>query len=217
MLDELPDRLIVQTIENFETQPDIASLDRIADTLKKTDDLRRRKEEALKTDENRLRAELAELTAGLRELNRPSAATLEALLRLGKPQGGRPAEDDVFRLMNDKSVELDSLKVSLAKQLTDLESSINQLNMAKITLTRQSEELAAERSQAMAQNVLTNFNSYSMKISLYKSFGVHIEEFGDSERIIILDKSSNLTSVLDVDEKYSDYFISNYIWDRMGA
>ena len=89
--------------------------------------------------------------------------------------------------------------------------------MKKISMSRRRDELASEREQALAANIASNLNSSSMKISLYKSLGVHVEDFdGESDKIIIFDRGTDLTSVLPVDEKYLDYFISNYIWDRLG-
>lgn len=219
MLDESPESLIYSAIENFETQPDIASLNRIKETLKKTEELRQLKIERLQDEQKKLEQELEEVSTEMKRLSTPSSTVYETVSRLGKgPSTDKPAEQDVLKLMNDKSVELDNLKVSLAKQLTDLESSINQLSMTKINLARQKEEFSVARSQTWNLNIASNFNSSSMKISLYKSLGVHIEDFEQgNDQIIIFDKSNNLTSVLQVDEKYLDYFISNYIWDHMGS
>lgn len=216
MLDESPDSLIYAAIDNFETQPDIASLHRISETLKKTTELRNAKTERLQKDIQILENELAELTNELKLLHQPGATMHETLGQMGNGQK-QTEEQNVFKIMNNKSVELDNLKVALAKQLTDLESSINQLNMAKLNLSRQSEDLASQKEQALSNNIADNFNSSSMKISLYKLLGVHVEDFDtQNDKIIMFDKLLNLTSVLQVDEKYSDYFISNYIWDRLG-
>lgn len=215
MLDESPDSLIHAAIDNFETQPDVASLHRISETLKKTSELRNNRTEKLQAEVSALEAELDALTNELRLLNQPSQTLNETLGQMGSQ---KPTSDEnVFKIMNSKSVELDNLKVSLAKQLTDVESSLNQMNMAKITMARRREELASQKDQALASNVADNFNSSSMKISLYKSLGVHVEDFDTAnDQIIMFDKATNLTSVLRVDEKYSDYFISNYIWERLG-
>ncbi|KAF5210864.1 kinetochore-associated Ndc80 complex subunit spc24 [Clavispora lusitaniae] len=210
---EAPDSLIYSAIDNFETQPDLASLRRIAENLRKTADLRSARIEKLEEQVSRLERELREVSEEIESLKEPSATVYETLGQFGEVQ----KSDSVFKLINAKSVELDNLKVSLAKQLTELESAINHMSMKKISMSRRRDELASEREQALAANIASNLNSSSMKISLYKSLGVHVEDFdGESDKIIIFDRGTDSTSVLPVDEKYSDYFISNYIWDRLG-
>lgn len=58
--------------------------------------------------------------------------------------------------------------------------------------------------------VLTIFR---LKLMVYRKFGLKIDI--PSNTLIIYNKEKNLTDFLNYgDEKYSDYFISNYIWDR---
>lgn len=210
MLDEAPDSLLYSAIDNFETQPDVASLQRISENLKKTAELRRLRSEAAQKEVDRLEADLAQLSREIAALKQPGT---DVYATLGVSDKN---DDNLFRLVDSKSAELDKQKVALAKQLTELESAINQMTMATVQMSRQRDELARKREQALAANVAANMNSSSMKISLYKSLGVHIEAFGDSDRILLFDRATELTSVLPVDEKYLDYFISNYIWDRLG-
>lgn len=209
MLDEAPDGLLYSAIDNFETQPDVASLQRIAETLKKTAQLRQRRVDAAEAQVRRLEAQLHELTREIAALKEPSAAARQTL-------GAADGAVDLFRLADTRSAELDRQKVALAKQLTELESGINHMTMARLRMARQRDELARKREQALAANVAAHMNSSSMKISLYKSLGVHIEAAGGGDRILLFDRATDLTGVLTVDEKYLDYFISNYIWDRLG-
>lgn len=216
MLDEPPQDLIYAAIENFETQPDIATLSRISDTLKKTKELRDVKIDRLETSVKELEAQLESIQNEIKSLSEPSLSILESLALLGTAALLKE-DDNVFRAMNAKSVELDNLKMSLAKRLTDLESAINQMNMVKANLTRHSDELEHQKEQALTTNIANNYNSNSMRISLYKSLGVHIEELEDgNDRIMVFGREKKLTSVLQVDEKYLDYFICNYIWDKLG-
>lgn len=216
MLDEAPDTLIYSAIENFETQPDISSLARISENLKKTKELRDAKIDHLQKNVDELEAKLEELSSEIKALSEPSAAILGALSQLGTASYTKE-DDSVYKVMNAKSVELDNLKVSLAKRLTDLESALNQMNMVKMNMARHREDLSHQKEQALATNIASNFNSNSMRISLYKSLGIHIEELPDgNDKIVVFGREKNLTSVLQVDEKYLDYFISNYIWDKLG-
>lgn len=217
MLDVPPDTLIDSTIENFLTQPDIDSLARIAENLKKTNELRETKIENLRNQITSLQSEVDALRGEIKAMSQPNSAVLEQLSEFGV--AALPKEDEsIFKVINAKSTELDNLKVSLAKRLTDLESVINQMDMVKVNLARHSEEVSHQKEQALASNIATNFNSNSMRISLYKSLGVHIEELEDgNDKVVVFGPTKNLTSVLQVDEKYLDYFISNYIWEKIGS
>lgn len=217
MLDVALDTLIDSTIEGFETQPDISSLARIAESLKKTNELREAKIDRLQKEVDTLQAEVDALSSEIKAMLQPDASILERLAEYGTAPVLKE-DESIFKVMNAKSIELDNLKVSLAKRLTDLESTINQMDMVKVNLARHSEEVSHQKEQALATNIATNFNSNSMRISLYKSLGVHIEELDNmNDKIIVFGPSKNLTSVLQVDEKYLDYFISNYIWEKIGT
>lgn len=49
---------------------------------------------------------------------------------------------------------------------------------------------------------------------VYRKFGLKVDL--KSNTLITYNKEKNLTDFLNYgDEKYSDYFISNYIWDRL--
>lgn len=217
MLDVPPDTLIDSTIENFLIQPDIDNLARIAKNLKKTNELRETKIENLRNQITSLQSEVDALKGEIKAMSQPNSAVLEQLSEFGAAP--LPKEDEsIFKVINAKSIELDNLKVSLAKRLTDLESVINQMDMVKVNLARRSEEVSHQKEQALASNIATNFNSNSMRISLYKSLGVHIEELEDgNDKVVVFGPTKNLTSVLQVDEKYLDYFISNYIWEKIGS
>lgn len=208
MLDEAPDSLIYSAIEGFETQPDIASLQRILQTQAKIEELRSAKLEQLRTEVKTLETELEQLNNDLKVLSQPTTLILQML--------GETAGENALQMINAKASELDNEKVSLAKQLTELENNINQATMAKIEATRRIEDAAQQKEQALAASVASNLNTNSMKISLFRRMGVHIEEVENSDKIMIFDKGNNLASVLEVDPKYLDYFISNHVWERIG-
>lgn len=220
MLGEDPGALVASTIENFETDPDLASLNRINETMKQTELKRKTRIDALEAELAELQAMLDEKKQELDSLSVPDDAMMESLNELGNTKVS--ADQDLFKIMNNKSSELDSLKVSLAKQLSDLESTINQMNMTKLSLIKQKEELTNQKELALTNSLIENRNSSTMKISLYRLLGVHIEpgqaREGETanDKVIMFNRENNLTSILELDEKYSDYFISNYIWDRLG-
>lgn len=213
---EKPNEILLSTIEVYETKPDLDSLRRISEVTQQTKVLRDSKIAKLQKHVDLLTKQLRDASDDLKTLSGPNPAILGTLSGMGEPIKAN-METSVFKVMNAKSVELDSSKVSLAKKLTDLESSINHLNMQKVSLARTTEEVAQQKEQALATNISANYNSNSMKISLYKSLGVHIEEQADgNDKVVVFGRAKNNTSVLQVDEKYLDYFISNYIWERLG-
>lgn len=213
---EKPDEIVLTTIEIYDTKPDLDTLRRISEVTQQTKDLRDSKIEELQRQVDVLTKQARDTSDDLRTLSGPNPAIMDTLSSMGEPLKVNK-DTSVFKVMNAKSVELDSLKVSLAKKLTDLESSISHLNMQKVSLARTSEEVAQQKEQALATNISANYNSNSMKISLYKSLGVHIEEQADEDdKVVVFGRAKNNTSVLQVDEKYLDYFISNYIWERLG-
>lgn len=214
MLGEQPEHLVYSTIENFETEPDITSLTRISETMAKTEEKREAKLDRLQTGITKLEENLLEAKNKLESLKQPGEAFKEQLSRLGK--NSLDPTENTFQLINTKSGELDSMKVALAKQLSDIESQINQIHMAKMNLTKQKEDLILQKEEALTVSVSENPNSSSMKISLFRGLGVHVGTGERSDKIVIFDEKRNQTSVLDVDEKYSDYFISNYIWEKLG-
>lgn len=201
--------------------PDVAALEEISSVLEETAHLRRISEEKLRKDVENAQNENTTLKAELVAANQPGADLYD---RLGIQESDRdPANDDVFRLLRSKMLDLDNEKIALAKQLTELQSVINQLKQDRLQIQKRLEDLRRAKDDVLHNNVSEHYNSTSMKIALYKKLGVHIESVGgdDSEsqedKILVIDKLSNLASVLAVDEKYLDYFISNYIWDRIGG
>lgn len=225
MLDEPPHTLIQSAIEGFETQPDLLSLERVGQMQAQLAEVRSQKLTKLETEVLDLEARLAQALSELQALSTPNPAIFEALgpsslsasdsaARAGPDAAA--AHEDVFKLLNSRSVELDTEKVALAKQLTELESSINQMSMAKIKLVRQKEEYERQKEQALAANVANNFNTTAMKIALFNKMGVHIESQDSRDKVMVFDRATDAASLLEIDPKYSDYFISNYIWDRLG-
>lgn len=220
MLHEKPEELIKSSIESFEIEPDLQTLNRIEDTISKTDQERLNKIEVLQASIKKAAGEYKTLQEEFEALQK-SSTLADTLKSLGNDEESEDIseEDNIFKSMNKKSIELDNLKVSLAKKLNELERQINSLNIEKVNLTKQQEDLVNDNENLINNSLLNNFDSKIMKINLYKNLGVLIEsgENQDTEddKIIIYNKFADLTSILKVDEKYSDYFITNYIWDKL--
>lgn len=103
-------------------------------------------------------------------------------------------------------MEINSLKLSFnenLKKLDDLESELSKLNEKFIisTTTTPNDENTIEE------------NTNIIKLKLFQSIGIKFNV--ESREVLILNKSKNSISLLKIDDSYSEYFISNYIWDNI--
>lgn len=225
MFQENPDKLLLSSIESFEIEPDLLTLRRIEDLINKTNQFRSSIIESYESRINALQTEHKNLKTEIGLLTKVSGINYENLKLLG---GDNEEADkdwsskDIFTLMNEKSIELDNLKLSLAKNLNDLESQINSMNITKKDLEEKYNLLRQENENLIHDNILNNPDSKVIKINIYKNLGVEIEDAVDQDdkqnkcdKIVIFNKEANLSSILNVEEKYSEYFITNYIWDRL--
>ncbi|RKP30769.1 hypothetical protein METBISCDRAFT_23003 [Metschnikowia bicuspidata] len=213
MNNDSPAELIRMTASNFAITPDTMALDQILRLLRETACIRALAEDRLRQQIEANKAEVQRMNGQLASINRP---TKEMYEQLGVAEGNRdPEHDDVFRLLRRNLLELDNRKIALAKQLTELQSTVNQLRQRKLVSLKRQEEMQKLKDDAMQRIVAKNYNSTSMKIALYKKLGVHIQETDDGEKILVLDKLKSQASVLHVDDKYSKYFVNCWVWDHI--
>ncbi|KAK6457711.1 Spc24 subunit of Ndc80-domain-containing protein [Scheffersomyces xylosifermentans] len=236
-----PEEIIDQAIESIEIDPELLTLDRIEETIRDIQRIRDDKIARLTEANQELQVTVKRLNHELSLLIKISDYNYDIirnLTQVADHHGGEIRKsDNIFVALNKKSIELDNIKVSIAKNLNDLESSINLLKLNKSKLQKNLEELKVKianlfndpfddrnREKSTNEEDLLNQDSSILKISLYRNLGVRIENFNEdskadeetaNDHIIIHNKEKNLTSVFKVEPKYSDYFISNYIWDRV--
>lgn len=224
MFHEKPDKLLLSSIESFEIEPDLLTLRRIEEVINKTNQYRSNTIENYETKLNTMKSEFQSLMSEINLLTKVSGINYENLKLLGngdEESMGDLSNKNIFNVMNEKSIELDNLKLSLAKNLNDLESQINSMNITKKDLMEKYELVKMKNDNLINDNILKNPDSKAIKINIYKNLGVEIEsgEEGESEnkqdKVIIYNKETNLSSILNIDDKYSEYFITNYIWDRL--
>lgn len=224
MFHEKPDKLLLSSIESFEIEPDLLTLRRIEEVINKTNQYRSNIIENYETKLNTMKSEFQSLMSEINLLTKVSGINYENLKLLGngdEESMGDLSNKNIFNVMNEKSIELDNLKLSLAKNLNDLESQINSMNITKKDLMEKYELVKMKNDNLINDNILKNPDSKAIKINIYKNLGVEIEsgEEGESEnkqdKVIIYNKETNLSSILNIDDKYSEYFITNYIWDRL--
>ncbi|CUM52174.1 unnamed protein product [Debaryomyces tyrocola] len=224
MFHEKPDKLLLSSIESFEIEPDLLTLRRIEEVINKTNQYRSNIIENYETKLNTMKSEFQNLMSEINLLTKVSGINYENLKLLGngdEESMGDLSNKNIFNVMNEKSIELDNLKLSLAKNLNDLESQINSMNITKKDLMEKYELVKMKNDNLINDNILKNPDSKAIKINIYKNLGVEIEsgDEGESEnkhdKVIIYNKETNLSSILNIDDKYSEYFITNYIWDRL--
>lgn len=220
-----PEDIIQQSIDSIEIEPELLTLERIEDTIDSIKRLRRTKIDGLVNTNSKLEQEVASLTNEVNLLHKIGDYNYEIIRDLSNIKQYSISEIDkdenIFKVLSKKSIELDNLKVAIAKNLNDLGTAINSLKLSKSNLETELESLKTKLAQQfdnleLPDDGLMNQDSNILKINLYRNLGVRIENFGEgSDRIVIYNKETDLSSVLKVEEKYSDYFISNYIWDRL--
>lgn len=224
MFHEKPDKLLLSSIESFEIEPDLLTLRRIEEVINKTNQYRSNIIENYETKLNTMKSEFQSLMSEINLLTKVSGINYENLKLLGngnEESMGDLSNKNIFNVMNEKSIELDNLKLSLAKNLNDLESQINSMNITKKDLMEKYELVKMKNDNLINDNILKNPDSKAIKINIYKNLGVEIESGGEGEtenkqdKVIIYNKETNLSSILNIDDKYSEYFITNYIWDRL--
>lgn len=224
MFHEKPDKLLLSSIESFEIEPDLLTLRRIEEVINKTNQYRSNIIENYEAKLNTMKSEFQNLMSEINLLTKVSGINYENLKLLGngdEESMGDLSNKNIFNVMNEKSIELDNLKLSLAKNLNDLESQINSMNITKKDLMEKYELVKMKNDNLINDNILKNPDSKAIKINIYKNLGVEIEggDEGESEnkhdKVIIYNKETNLSSILNIDDKYSEYFITNYIWDRL--
>lgn len=216
MLHEKPDDLIQSSIDSFEIEPDLLTLQRIEENISKTNRIRESVVEKYKQQNGELANQITFLNNEINLMSKLSGINYETLNKLGESNKSYDEIDNIFKLINIKSGELDNLKLSLAKNLNDLESQINSLNIERLKLEEEVTSLNLKLDNLMNSNLLNNPNSNVMRINLYKSLGISLDiQEGQPDKVLMYNKENGLTNFLKVTDQYSDYFITNYIWDRI--
>ncbi|KAK6464263.1 Spc24 subunit of Ndc80-domain-containing protein [Scheffersomyces coipomensis] len=256
MIQGPPEDIIQQSIDSIEIEPELLTLDRIEDTIKSIKTIRNDKIEQLTNNNHKLLTSIEQLNQEIKVLSKISDYNYEIIKNLTTIHNANidyhtseiNKDENMFKVLSKKSIELDDLKVLIAKNLNDLESSINSLKLNKNNLTKELNELKLKLSNVFDDNDKSSQNNESqelleqdssiLQINLFRNLGVRIETFDNTDlddsnidnsqqstssssqsrsidHIIIHNKESNLTNVLKVEPQYSDYFISNYVWERL--
>ncbi|ODV98150.1 hypothetical protein PACTADRAFT_635 [Pachysolen tannophilus NRRL Y-2460] len=202
--------LIRSTIQNFEIEPDLTTLDRINENLLL---LKNKKLDNIDEQKNLLK----NLSLEYDDLN------IEIEM-LKNSENKNQIKQEIFKLNN--------LNFKIAKNLNNFEINLNLLRLNLENLKKRKIELDNKELKILEDDSIENFNSILLKLKLFKKMGIimhfdkkiiDIDENSqdleisnlENDKVIIYNKEEDATNVLNIDDKYSTYFISNYIWERV--
>jgi len=118
-------------------------------------------------------------------------------------------ENQMFKIANGLTklnMEINSLKLTYNQDLKQLDDLEDQIQGLKVGFKSKLAESSAEPDEVSEKSKL-------IKLRLYESLGLKLDS--GSKEILVLNKQENKTSVLKVDDSYSEYFISNYVWNNI--
>lgn len=123
-------------------------------------------------------------------------------------------QNDIFdsaRSLTALNMELNTLKLSYNENLRKLDSLDTELGALndKFLLTTQSQDLPTDADDPEALEA----NSNLVRLKLFQSLGLKFNP--ESKEVLILNKSKNNITMLQIDDTYNEYFISNFIWENM--
>ncbi|KAH3678413.1 hypothetical protein WICMUC_001430 [Wickerhamomyces mucosus] len=188
--------LLRDTLDGFSIQTDLDALDRISHNLKQLQTNRQTNIKNIQDDLKNLSNQL------LTKKN-----LIDSIIEGETLEDRNAKREEKFKQeleLNKNLKEINSTKQELSTNLNELLDEINDLNESYKTISNNSYiEQEDEENQVII-----------LKLSVYKSFGISFDF--KNNLIIIFNKKKNLSDFLKLDEeKFSDYFITNYIWDRI--
>ncbi|CCH40513.1 putative kinetochore protein [Wickerhamomyces ciferrii] len=194
MLHLAPAELIRDTIEGFNIDTDLDTIDRINENL---NILINEREEILKIEQNQLKLLSDQLNQNSLNLNslENSNNRLEIKSSIKQNQSKELSINKNLRELTTQKQDLSTSLSLLLDEFNELNIKINNLeNLKKI-------------------DELDEMDKNTLKLSIYEKFGIKTNE---KSELIIYNKEKNFNDYLNFgDEKLSDFFISNYIWDKI--
>lgn len=187
-------QLLTQTIENFDIEGDIQTLDRIEDEIRRLRDRRETK--------------LDEARTVLQSLSRK--------LEISRAASENSAHAEAQHQFSQESMKLERQKFSIAKSINELESiyesNISTLDKLKEELTRLESEDVVVSAGALVED------STILRLKLYRSLGISFDgdRVDNVSKALIQSSSTNNVQVFQLDKNnYSNYFVSNYLWEKL--
>lgn len=208
MLQENPAVLVQSSIESFEVQPDLLTLDRIHSNIETIQQNRNKTIENLQAVNSELNNQINLLTIDLNNLLKVS----------NYPELNDTSDQDISLYITSKLDDLKNLRVSISKNLSDLNVLISSNNRTKLKLIETINTLNTNYNNLLIENLSKYNNSNVMKIHFFKHFGVRIEvdeTDKGNDKIIVVNETTSDTFFFKVEDHYNDCFISDKIWEYL--
>jgi chromosome segregation ATPase len=202
---------IQETISVFNIHHDIQLIDSINNKINQLDSLENQNIESFNTRIENLQRQLENIISSIKSLKSSSQnkSTRSELKKL---------QNEIFdsaRNLTSLNMEINSLKLSYnenMKKLDDLENDLIKLNN-KFISNINSNDLDSNPNPNSNDLKTLQENSNLIKFKLFQSTGLKFNP--QSREVLILNKKQNNLTLLKIDDSYSEYFISNFLWDNM--
>lgn len=198
---------IGDTLSLFDLQHDINQINSISAKFGQIDTISSQNTATFNSKLDDLKRQLDNVKSSIKSLKQSTSfkTTKSSIIQL---------ENEIFetaRSLTTLNMEINSLKLSYnqdLKKLDELETDLNQLRISFSSLP----DISTAALDKSNPNII-NDRTRIIKMKLFDSLGLKVDL--EKAQITILNKSSNRLISLKIDDNYSDYFISNYIWDNM--
>jgi kinetochore protein Spc24 len=199
---------VQDTLSILEIHNDIALVDAVNNKIHQLDTFTEENISSFQLRIDELHRQLDNILSSIKSL-KSSTQSKSTKLELKK------LENEMFnsaRNLTSLNMEINSLKLSYndnLKKLDTLQSELTALNDKFLINTGDISHTNAHRDG----NTDIDENTNLVKLKLYQSLGARYDN--DTREVLVLNKKQNTVSSLKLNDSYSDFFISNYIWDSI--
>ncbi|ODV86547.1 hypothetical protein CANARDRAFT_27741 [[Candida] arabinofermentans NRRL YB-2248] len=160
------------------------------------------------------RSRLTQLTNQLETVK----TTIEQLKSSPKVQATKTSlitlENEIFQIANNLTqlaMDISSLKFKHKENINKLDELEN--NLQELKESNYIDNTMGIGRSSGGDSASISEKSKIIKLKLYESLGLKLNF--DKGEVLILNKQANKTNVVKIDDSYSEYFISNLVWDNL--
>lgn len=199
---------VSETLSVFDLQQDVALLGQIATKFEQLDSHASQQTAGFNAKLADLKHQLDQIRSSCRSLKQSSSfkSTKASMVQL---------ENEIFetaKALTTLNMEINTVKLTYNQDLKRLDELENELNALRLSFSSSLQNIPNSALDKLNPNAISD-RTRIIKMKLYDSLGLKIDV--DQNELVILNKSQNKLVNLKIDDNYSDYFISNYIWDNM--
>ncbi|TID16246.1 hypothetical protein CANINC_004245 [Pichia inconspicua] len=185
------------TISIIDIQNDLALIDTVNNSFHEIDLIQQQNVESIQSRIEQLSRQLDNIHDSIKSFKNSSQ---NKLIR----NELKTLELEIFnsaRNLTSLNMQLNSLKLSYNENLKKLDQLESQLEELHATFLKNSDALDSLES------------SNIIKLKLFQSTGLKYNT--EAKEIVILNKKKNIITPLKLDDNYTEYFISKFIWDNI--